>query len=237
MIPKIIHYCWFGRGEKPKLFYKCYNSWKKLCPDFKIIEWNEDNFDINSAPIFVKEAYENRRYAFVSDYARLKIVYENGGIYLDTDVELIKPLESFLNYNAFFGMQYEGPVVNTGCGFGGIKGEKILLDLMTGYQGIHFVKNNGEFDISPCPWRDYSVFKKYGFLTENKDQILNDGILILPSEIMCPKAYKGEIKITKKQFQFITMMLLGELIMNVKILKIEKNLLGVMVKKGLNLVK
>ena len=95
MIPKKIHYCWFGRGEKPKDALKCIESWKKFCPDYEILEWNEDNFDLTQNR-YMKEAYEAKKWAFVSDYARLKIIYDNGGIYLDTDVEIIKPIDDLL---------------------------------------------------------------------------------------------------------------------------------------------
>ena len=80
LIPKVIHYCWFGRNKKSKSVLKCIQSWKKYCPDYEIIEWNEDNFDVNCIP-FVKEAYDAEKWAFVTDYARLKIIFENGGIY------------------------------------------------------------------------------------------------------------------------------------------------------------
>ena len=95
MIPKIIHYCWFGGNELSELAERCIESWKRYCPDYKIIEWNESNFDLDCSD-FVKEAYQAKKWAFVSDYARLKIIYDHGGIYLDTDVEVIKPLFSYI---------------------------------------------------------------------------------------------------------------------------------------------
>ena len=88
MIPKTIHYCWFSCNPKPKLAEKCIKSWKKHCPDYEIIEWNEDNFDLSTAPLYVRQAYEAKKWAFVTDYVRLKLVYDYGGIYMDTDVEL-----------------------------------------------------------------------------------------------------------------------------------------------------
>ena len=104
MIPKTIHYCWFGHSEKPELFVKCLNSWKKYCPDYEIKEWNEDNFDIHCSD-YVQEAYEAGKWAFVTDYARLWIIYHHGGIYLDTDVEVIKPYDDLLSNKAFFGFE------------------------------------------------------------------------------------------------------------------------------------
>ena len=102
MIPKIIHYCWFGKDEKPKLAKKCIASWKKYCPDYQIIEWNEDNYDISSAPLFVRQAIEAQKWAFASDYVRLKVVYEHGGIYLDCDTFPISKFDDNLLSNDFF---------------------------------------------------------------------------------------------------------------------------------------
>ena len=104
MIPKKIHYCWFGRGEKPELAKKCIKSWKIYCPNYEIIEWNEENFDINSNQ-YLKEAYENKKYAFVTDYVRLFVLYTQGGIYMDTDVEVIKPLDEYLHHEAVSGFE------------------------------------------------------------------------------------------------------------------------------------
>ena len=105
-IPKIIHYCWFGGGPKPKLAQKCIASWKKYCPDFEILEWNEGNFDVSTAPLYVRQAYEAGRWAFVTDYVRLKALTELGGVYMDTDVEVVKPLEPFLQQEAFAGFEH-----------------------------------------------------------------------------------------------------------------------------------
>ena len=119
MIPKKIHYCWFGGNPLPELAIKCLESWKKYCPDYEIIEWNETNFNLDSCE-YVREAYQAKKWAFVSDYARLKVVYDNGGIYLDTDVELIKSLDRLLKNKSFFGTETTG-VVATGLGFGAEK--------------------------------------------------------------------------------------------------------------------
>ena len=100
MIPKVIHYCWFGGNPKPKLAEKCIKSWKKYCPDYEIIEWNEDNFDISAAPLYVRQAYEAKKWAFVTDYVRLEVVYNHGGVYLDTDVELLKSLDSLFQFES-----------------------------------------------------------------------------------------------------------------------------------------
>ena len=104
MIPKIIHYCWFGGKPKPELAEKCIESWKKFCPDYEIVEWNEGNFNINSN-LYVKQAYEAKKYAFVTDYVRLYALYTQGGIYMDTDVMVLKPLDEYLNHEAFSGFE------------------------------------------------------------------------------------------------------------------------------------
>ena len=123
-IPKVIHYCWFGKGEMPKLAKKCIKSWEKYCPGFEIICHNEDNFDL-SQNRYMCEAYEAGKWAFVSDFARLKIIYDNGGIYLDTDVELIKPIDDLLEGKGFMGFDEKG-IVATGLGFGAEKGNEII---------------------------------------------------------------------------------------------------------------
>ena len=124
MIPKVIHYCWFGGNELPELAMKCIDSWKKFCPDYEIKQWNEKNYDLDSSR-YIKEAYKNKKWAFVSDYARLDIIYNNGGIYLDTDVELIGKLDEFLDEKCFLAAERE-EYVNTGLGFGAEKGNVVI---------------------------------------------------------------------------------------------------------------
>ena len=114
-IPKVIHYCWFGNGKMPKLAQKCIESWKKYCPEYKIVCWNEENFDINQNK-YAREAYAAGKWAFVSDYVRLKVLYDEGGIYLDTDVELIKPLDKLIEERGYMGFDDNG-VISTGLGF------------------------------------------------------------------------------------------------------------------------
>jgi len=123
-IPKIIHYCWFGNNELTQSALDCINSWKKYCPDYTIIRWDETNFDVNKY-VFTKEAYEMKKWAFVSDVARLDIIYNNGGIYLDTDVELIRNIDSLLKDELFIGFENKEYVAN-GLGFGAVKGNEII---------------------------------------------------------------------------------------------------------------
>ena len=149
MIPKIIHYCWFGNNEKNDLIKKCIKSWKKYCPDYEIIEWNETNFDVNFCQ-YTKQAYETGKYAFVSDVARLYIIYKYGGIYLDTDVEVIGKLDNLLKYSLWFNWETER-FINTGLGFGGEKGNKIVKSLLEDYIDKKFLKNDNSMDLTACP--------------------------------------------------------------------------------------
>lgn len=185
MIPKIIHYCWFGGNPKPQLAEKCFASWKKYCPDYEIKEWNEESYDLSKAPLYVRQAYEAKKWAFVTDYVRLHVVYEHGGIYLDTDVELVQSPNRFLNYPAFFG--FEGTYsVATGLGFGAEKKSVILKELMNDYQDIPFILDSGEMDLTPCPVRNTEVFLTKGLNLDGTRQVLVDGTLILPAEYLCP---------------------------------------------------
>lgn len=189
MIPKIIHYCWFGRNSKPALAEKCIQSWKRNCPDYAVIEWNEDNFDISSCPLYVRQAYEAKKWAFVTDYVRLKVVYDNGGIYMDTDVELKKRLDSLLCHKAYFGFE-DGICINTGLGFGGIAGHPILKEIMDDYEGIPFLLADGSFDKETCPSRNTKVLLRHGLRQDDSKQILDEDVLILPSICLCPLSYQ-----------------------------------------------
>lgn len=197
-IPKIIHYCWFGRNPKPELAEKCISSWRKFCPNYEIIEWNEENFDVAACPIYVQQAYEAKKWAFVTDYVRLKVVYDYGGIYLDTDVELKKGLDLLLPYSAYFGFEDDGRIA-TGLGFGAETGTAILAELMHDYEEIPFILKDGSLDLLPCPQRNTEVFLRHGLKQDNSWQVLDAGIQILPSEYLCPVSYKdGRMKLTKK---------------------------------------
>lgn len=124
MIPRIIHYCWFGKSKKTQLIEKCIGSWRRYCPDYEIVEWNEDNFDINMTT-YTKEAYSVKKWAFVSDYVRLYAVFSRGGIYLDTDVELLQPIDSLLENKAWFVFQ-NSIAIATGLGFGAEKNNSYI---------------------------------------------------------------------------------------------------------------
>lgn len=197
MIPKIIHYCWFGRNPMPELALKCMASWKKYCPDYEIMEWNEDTFDLASAPLYVRQAYEAKKWAFVTDFVRLQVVYEHGGIYLDTDVELCKPLDPLIKNSAYFGFENE-QYINTGLGYGAEKGASILYEMMADYQEIPFIMGNGEMDLTPCPKRNTAVLLRHGLVQNGQLQMLADQICILPAEYLCPIAFNtGKMRKTR----------------------------------------
>ena len=148
MIPKIIHYCWFGGNEKPQLAQKCIDSWKIKCPDYEIIEWNEKNFDIDQHP-YLRWCHDNKQWAFLSDFARLLIVQQHGGIYFDTDVELLKSPDEVLNYEAFYGFENNNNVA-TGLGFGSEKNHKIINEMVNEYLNLK-VDEGGKYPLIVCP--------------------------------------------------------------------------------------
>lgn len=183
MIPKVIHYCWFGKKEKSNEVLKCIESWKKYCPDYEIVEWNEDNFNVDCIP-FVRSAYEAEKWAFVADYARLKVVYENGGIYLDTDVELLKPLDELLSLDCYMGIQRDG-LVATGLGFGAVKGHDVIRALMEDYHKREFLQGRACKTIA-CPIINTEVLKKFGYIQEDRIQSFSE-VTVFSSEYFDPK--------------------------------------------------
>lgn len=186
MIPKIIHYCWFGKGEKPEVFDKCIQSWKHFMPDWKIIEWNEDNTDLFCCS-FVEEAYKCKKWAFVSDFVRLKAVYECGGIYLDTDVELYESFENLLDNNAFMFFQNHNQI-NTGLGFGAEKGNLLVKSLLDDYMKLEFSLEN--INKLACPVRNTEVIRREvsAFSANNTTQCVN-GILFISFDDYCSRAH------------------------------------------------
>ena len=183
MISKTIHYCWFGRGELSAKAQKCIKSWKKYCPDYEIIEWNETNFDIHCMP-FVEQAYEAKKYAFVSDVARLMVVYEYGGIYMDTDVEVIKPLDDLLENRAYMSFE-NNENINTGQGFGAEAGMPFLKEHIDVYRNWNFINDDGTYNQIGCPKVATDLFKTKGIFLDGSEQTVCD-IHIYPAEYFNP---------------------------------------------------
>ena len=173
-IPKVIHYCWFGRGEKSELIKKCIESWHKFCPDYLFVEWNEDNFDVNFCPYSAK-AYQEKRWGFLSDVARLQIIYQNGGIYLDTDVELLCPIDDLLDNEAWFAYG-SSTEINTGSGFGAVKGNLFVKKLLDQYLSFSCKK---AFEV--CTVVDTRVFHREfpNFAADHDIRQEYNGILII----------------------------------------------------------
>ncbi len=182
MIPKKIHYCWFGRNEKPKAVKKCIASWRKYCPDYEIIEWNEDNFDVQQNP-YIKYCYDNKKWAFLSDLARLLVVNEHGGIYFDTDVELIKNPDFLLDYGAFYGFETH-ECIATGLGFGAVAHHPTIESMIDQYKNLG-PDENGNYPTVTCPQLNTKALLPFGLELNGKKQLLGDA-LILPIDYMNP---------------------------------------------------
>ena len=180
MIPKIIHYVWVGNNPKPKDIKKCMKTWKKHLKDYKIIEWNESNFDISSHP-FVKKAYEAKKWAYVSDYIRMYAIYNYGGIYLDTDVLVLENFDKFLNNKVFVGFERENyPFTAV---FEAEKKNKFIKKLLDYYDNLDAYnfdfENNNTISVSNI------LINEYGCSKENKEQLLKDGIKVYKDDILC----------------------------------------------------
>jgi len=182
MIPKTIHYCWFGRGEKPELALRCIESWKKYCPDYEIVEWNEDNFDINSN-LYVKQAYEARKFAFVTDYVRLWAMYNHGGIYMDTDVMVLKSLDEYLDQEAFCGFESQTKI-NTGT-LACVRGFALFKELLADYENRVFFHADGTMDMTTNVETISNLMIPRGFVPNGEKQTV-EGLTIYPKNIFCP---------------------------------------------------
>ena len=192
MIPRIIHYCWFGKGAMPVLVQECIDSWKKHLPDYTLRLWNEDNVDISSSPLYVQEAYAAKKYAFVSDYVRLWALEREGGLYMDVDFEVYKPFDDLMEqYAAFAG--YEGSKKNPVM-MGVIAAEPHhpwIQGMMATYVDRGFVKEDGSLDMTPNTGYFYDWMTKQGFVADGveKDWM---GVHVLPVECFCPGLTTGE---------------------------------------------
>lgn len=194
MIPKIIHYCWFGGKPLPEMAQKCIASWKKYCPDYEIKEWNESNFDLNCCD-YVREAYQAKKWAFVSDYARFWILYQYGGLYFDTDVEIIKDLSDIIAKGAFVCCE-SANTVNPGLGLGVNPGLGLYKEILDFYKTIHFVNQNGVYNEQTVVKYTTDIFLKHGFKAINRIQEVA-GVYVYPTEFFCPLNYStGKLTIT-----------------------------------------
>ena len=182
MIPKTIHYCWFGTGKLPPLANRCIASWKTFLPEYEIIEWNERNFSVQSNR-YVSEAYQNRKYAFVSDFVRLYVLYHRGGVYMDTDVEVLQPLDKFLIHEAFSG--FESPQdVPTGI-MASVKNQPFIGELLGEYENRAFVKSDGTLDTSTNVLFITNSASRHGLKLNGAKQEVN-GMMFYPPEYFCP---------------------------------------------------
>lgn len=185
MIPKVIHYCWFGGTEIPAHDQECINSWKKYCPDYEIVRWDESNYDYTKNQ-YMKEAYEAKKWGFVPDFARLDIIYEHGGIYLDTDVEITRNIDDLLENKAYMGFEAEGEVVNPGLGFGAEKHFPLYKKMMEGiYEKRKFKVGEGDYDTKPSPMLNVEFLLEHGLRRNNQMQLI-EGLRIYPSDWFCP---------------------------------------------------
>ena len=213
-IPKTIHYCCFGRNPLPESAKKCIASWRKYLPDYEIKEWNEDNFDVNIIP-YTAEAYKAKKYAFVSDYARFWILYKYGGVYFDTDVEVIKSMDEIIARGPFMGCENEagkgattlgvtpglGLGVNPGLGLGVNPGLGLIKELIDIYNDLHFLNERGEkIEHKTIVSHTTEILVKHGLKDNNAIQCV-EGIYIYPKEFFCPKDYyTGELHLTPSTY-------------------------------------
>lgn len=199
MIPKKIHYCWIGGNPLPDSAKKCIKSWKKYCPDYEIIEWNESNYDFSSVP-YMKEAYDAKKWGFAPDYARLDIIYKHGGIYLDTDVEIVRSFDPLLDLSGFAGFQ-DDRFVALGLGFGAEAGNPVIKELLDSYRDKRFIGPDGEADLTPSPkLNTQTLVDKCGLVMNGSFQGL-PGMTVFPPEYFCPKAFEdGIIRKTKNTY-------------------------------------
>lgn len=197
MIPKIIHYCWFGGKPEPEHVRKCIDSWKKYLPDYKIIRWDEHNYDVHKNQ-YMNDAYKEGKWAFVSDYARIDVVHECGGLYLDTDVEVVRSFDDLLQEQMFCGFESRDPIrkkdskdieysVNLGLGFGAEKNHPILKEILDLYETLNFYNADGTLNLIACPRYQTQILVKHGLVPNNETQRI-DGAIAYSPEYFCPQS-------------------------------------------------
>jgi hypothetical protein len=197
MIHKVIHYCWFGRRQMPASAVRCMDSWKKYLPDYELQLWNEDNFDIHSVP-YVQEAYEKRKFAFVTDYVRLYALYHFGGIYMDTDVEILKSLDDLLILHGFTGFESETDVPT------GIMAceqfNEWAKEQLTWYEDKHFINADGTLDMTSNVEIISRIMAANGLVLKNSYQVYMNCMHIFPKDYFCPKSRTGIITLTPNTY-------------------------------------
>ena len=198
-IPKIIHYCWLGGNPKPDSVLRCIDSWRKYCPDYEIREWNESNLDI-SMNEYTRQAYEAKAWGFVPDYLRLWIVYTHGGIYLDTDVQIIRSFDPLLKEKGFAGFEDDEHIA-LGLGFGAEAENPMIAKQMAVYDGLRFRNEDGSYNRTPSPQYSTELMKQLGLHPNNGSVQYIDGFACYPPEYFCPKSFQtGMMKLTKNTF-------------------------------------
>lgn len=199
MIPKVIHYCWFGGAPLPEEYKKYIETWKKFCPDYKIIQWDESNYDVHKNK-YMEQAYDLKKWGFVPDYARFDIIYQHGGIYLDTDVEVLKSFDLLLNNRAYMGFE-GGNWVNGGIGFGAEAGNLVIKGLRDMYDELSFVDEKGELNLTPSPYYITDFLVEHGLKRNNQEQLIDDSLCVYPIEYFAAKDYEtGKIVISENTF-------------------------------------
>lgn len=203
MIPKIIHYCWFGRNPLPSSAKRCIASWKKYLPDYEIKEWNEDNFDVNRIP-YTRDAYAAKKYAFVSDYARFWVLYHYGGVYFDTDVEVIRPMDEFIAKGPFMGWEKPGSTgvysIAPGLGLAANKEQPLYQEILHGFEHLNFYDENGERNNYSMIPLVTDLLTQKGLKKDGSIQVI-DGVILYPSEYLCPMEYfTGKVTITDNTY-------------------------------------
>lgn len=198
MIPRIIHYCWFGRGAMPEKVQKCIASWHKNMPDWEYKLWNEDNFDVGQVE-YVKEAYEAKKYAFVSDYVRLYVLEREGGVYFDTDVEVLRSFEDLLEYKAFGGFEGSKHLPLGTCVLATEAHGVWVSEQLDYYRDRHFLNEDGTMDFTTNVQFITAKMRDQGFVQNGMEQDFKD-LHVFPVDYFCPMQTTGEFFLTKNTY-------------------------------------
>ena len=202
-IPKKIHYCWFGGKPLPELAEKCIASWKSFFPDYEIIRWDESNYDVNKIS-YTKEAYIAQKYAFVSDYARFDILYHHGGVYFDTDVEIIKDMSAIIESGTFMGCEIDYKKlcgINSGIGLGANQGGIIFKKILADYKDRHFIKSDGSTDQTTVVDIVTAIFVQHGFDRSKQEIQRIADVTIYPPKYFCPRnGFFNRYKLSKDTY-------------------------------------